>query len=135
MNCVECERLGCPTEGMTVLCQSTDPICAAIVCAGHVGVHDRREHGGTGVTRPSLLRPQEGTVTEEQARRSWAALHRRPSYGYERGDCHCTDCGNHLELLRTYFGIQPNTHRDPQTRISNPAAAVRAAARERGWVG
>ncbi len=33
--CVECERRGCPTEGMTMSC----PECHDVVCAGHVSAH------------------------------------------------------------------------------------------------
>lgn len=38
--CVECEELGCPTEGMTLVCQE----CGKVVCAGHVTRHEETKH-------------------------------------------------------------------------------------------
>ena len=37
--CIECVKRGCPTEGMTFICQN----CHEVVCNGHAWVHEQ-EH-------------------------------------------------------------------------------------------
>ena len=35
MNCEECEKRGCPTEGMTGMCE----FCGAVYCFGHLDIN------------------------------------------------------------------------------------------------
>ncbi len=44
MECVECERLGCPTEGMTGQCKEQG--CGAVLCIGHETLHISRHANG-----------------------------------------------------------------------------------------
>lgn len=40
--CVECKKLGCPTEGMTGTC--SEPTCGKTYCFGHAGLHHARHN-------------------------------------------------------------------------------------------
>lgn len=66
------------------------------------------------------------SATEAEARLAYAELHRRPSYGYERGDCHCQDCEERVDQLVGFFDIT-----QPATGLFDPARVIRSRAQRR----